>query len=197
VRALLAATALVVFGIPVAAKDRDPSVEAGGGYGYARALHSDLDFGAPTFSATARVRVGGLIAFEPQVGYWWHEERETFHTGGGETIETRLRHAFTSVTGSLLVVSPSSWRVGVYGGGGIGVYYGSRRYEVSGSSEFPPSTSSRPYSPSLGGQLLGGADVRAASRLRVFGEFRFELQSVDDPGSSAYRVLGGVRVPIL
>jgi hypothetical protein len=30
----------------------------------------------------------------------------------------------------------------------------------------------------------------------VLGEFRVELQSLRDPGSSSYRALGGLRVPI-
>ena len=48
----------------------------------------------------------------------------------------------------------------------------------------------------MGGQFFGGVDVRVAKHLKLFGEGRFAIESFQDPGSSGFRALGGVRVPI-
>jgi hypothetical protein len=170
------------------------SVEAGVGAGYARSLHGDFFFGGTAISGTGRVRVSPHVAFEAQVGYWQHTDHQTFPTPGGD-VATTDKDGFTSITVSVLGVADRDARIGPYGGGGVGLFYHSSLNEQSGSSSFPPTVSKRTRV-GLGGQLVGGVDGRAASRLKVFGEFRFEVQSFEDPGSASYRVLGGVRVPI-
>ena len=75
------------------------------------------------------------------------------------------------------------------------MFYHLSTYEQSATSQFPAVSNSN-WRVSVGAQLVGGADVRVARRVKAFGEFRFDVQSFRDPGSSSYRALGGVRVPI-
>jgi hypothetical protein len=45
--------------------------------------------------------------------------------------------------------------------------------------------------------VLGGVDVAIARRLKIFGLYRVEMRSFEDPGGGAvYRIEGGVRIPV-
>jgi hypothetical protein len=193
-RALMAIAVVMVFANTAHAR-QDARLEVGGAAGYARSLHGDLNFGGAAVAGTARVRVSPHVAFEALVGFWQHAERETFLSGSGEAVETRTRHAFPTAVFNVLAVSDSDARVGPYGGAGVGMFYRRRHYEQSATSGFAAftRTSSRA---TLGGELVGGVDVRVARRLKIFGEVRFDVQSFQDPGASSIRVLGGVRMPI-
>lgn len=204
-RTCLGLACMLVAAAPAAAR-QEPGVEIGGGAGYARALHGDLGFGAAAIAVTARFQISRHLAMEPEFGYWRHSEEQLF-TAGSQSIETKTTWAFVSATGTVLVTSDPGSAVRVYGGGGPGVYYGSRRFRQtvsasSGEVETDHAIASvqldttRRMSPSFGAQFVGGADARIARRLRVFGEYRFEIRSLEDPGSSVYRIMGGVRVPI-
>ncbi len=173
---------------------QDAVVELGGGVGYARALHGDLDFGDVAVSGTGRVRVARHVVFEGQVGYWQHRESDTFRTNRGETVQTSTMRRFPSVTASVIAVSD---RGGVvpYAGAGVGVFYHLSKYEQTATGQFPKFSDSD-FRIGLGAELVGGMDVRVSSRVKAFGEFRFDVQSFSDPGSSSYRALGGLRVPI-
>ena len=175
--------------------DDDVSLELGFGAGYARALHGDLDFGDGAVSGTARARLARHTALEAQVGYWQHTEVRSYPNLRGGVSETRQTRAFPSVTFSVVAVSPRNARVGPYGGAGVGVYYIQTRYVQSPSGGIPDSVSSR-WNLGMGGQFFGGVDVRAAKYLKIFGEARFAIESLQDPGSAGYRLLGGVRVSI-
>ena len=186
----------VVLLIPTVVRaGQDAGVEWGGAAGFAESLHGDLDFGDVAVSGTARVRVSRHVAFEGQFGYWQHRGRNVFLTNRGETVHTRLAHRFPNVTASALAVSDRDARVGPYGGAGVGVFYHVSTYEQSATSQFPAVSNSN-WRVSVGAQLVGGVDVRVARRVKAFGEFRFDVQSFRDPGSSSYRALGGVRLPI-
>jgi hypothetical protein len=174
---------------------QDGAVEVGGAAGFAHALHGDLDFGDAAVSGAARVRVSRRVAFEGQFGYWQHRRPDAFLTSRGEVVQTRLTHKFPNVTASVLTVSDRDARVGPYGGAGVGVFYHMSTYEQSATSQFP-SVSDSDWRIGVGATLVGGVDVRVSTRVKAFGEFRFDVQSFRDPGSSSYRILGGVRLPI-
>ena len=174
---------------------QEGAVDVGGAAGFAQSLHGDLDFGDAAVSGTGRVRVSRRVAFEGQVGYWQHRRHETFLTSRGEVVQTRLTHRFPNVTASMLAVSDRDARVGPYGGAGLGLFYHISRYEQSATSQFPAVSNSN-WHIGAGATLVGGVDVRVATRVKAFGEFRFDVQSFRDPGSSVYRALGGIRVPI-
>jgi hypothetical protein len=75
------------------------------------------------------------------------------------------------------------------------VYFGTTtvRHVVDGRAF----TDSRRQASTFGAQALGCVDVSVTPRLKVFGEFRFEVRSFGDPGGSMYRILGGLRVPLV
>jgi hypothetical protein len=174
---------------------QEGAVDVGGAAGFAQSLHGDLDFGDAAVSGTARVRVSRRVAFEGQFGYWQHRRPDAFLTSRGEVVQTRLTHKFPNVTASVLAVSDRDARVGPYGGAGVGVFYHISNYEQSGTSQFP-GVSDSDWRIGVGATLVGGVDVRVSTRATAFGEFRFDVQSFRDPGSSTYRALGGVRLPI-
>jgi hypothetical protein len=135
------------------------------------------------------------LAFEGQFGYWQHRQPDAFPTAGGEVVRTRMTHRFPNVTASVLAASERGARVGPYGGAGIGIFYHLSKYEQGATSRFGPVSQSR-WHVGVGASLVGGADVRVSARVKAFGEVRFDVQSFRDPGSSSYRILGGVRLPI-
>ena len=192
-RACLAVFVMLFF--PAVGAGQDVGVDVSGAAGFAQSLHGDLDFGDVAVSGTARARVSRHVAFEAQFGYWQHGTRQTFLTNAGDAVHTRLTHGFPSVTASVLAVSAGDVRVGPYGGGGVGVFYHRTRYEQSATSQFPAVSNSNARV-GVGATLVGGVDVRVSRRVKVFGEFRFDVQSFRDPGSSYTRVLGGIRLPV-
>jgi hypothetical protein len=193
----LSAVVLVLFAATAQAQEQESArLELGAGAGYARSLHGDLYFGGAAISGTARVRMSSIVAFEAQVGYWQHTDHESFRTQTGDIVNISDSDRFTSVTASVIGRAPRRMKIAPYGGGGVGFFHRySNREQTTGSTSFPP-YSSRRFFASMGGQVLGGVDVHTHERLSVFGEFRFEVHSFEDPGSAAYRAFGGVRVPI-
>lgn len=190
----LCVAVFVVLSIPtVVHAGQDVGVELGGGAGFAQSLHGDLDFGDVAVSGTARVRMSRHAALEGQFGYWQHREDDVFFTNRGESVRTSLAHRFPNVTASVLAVSDRDARVGPYGGAGVGVFYHLSTYEQSATSQFPAVSNSH-WRVSAGAQLVGGVEVRLTRGVKAFGEFRFDVQSFRDPGSSSYRTLDGVRV---
>ena len=176
---------------------QEPKIEVGAGVGWARPFHGDLDFTSAAVSGTVRLRLSRLISIEPEIAYWKNTEGETFHAGNAsEVIETRSTWTFVSITANAIVHGPAHARARVHGGGGPGIYYGYRRYFQSGTATYPGLDMRRVISPTAGLQVLGGADGRLNNRLLLFGEFRLEIRSFDDPGASVARIMGGVKVPI-
>jgi Outer membrane protein beta-barrel domain len=193
-RVWLAVGLVMVFANTAHAR-QDAQLDVSGAAGYATSLHGDLDFGGAAVAATARVRMSAHVALEAQVGYWQHRERATFRTSGKDVVETQTRHAFPSAIVSVVAVSDRHARIGPYGGAGVGMFYHSKRYQQSATSASPAYERSD-NRVTLGGELVGGVDVRVANRIKTFGEVRFDIQSFQDPGASSVRVLGGLRVPI-
>jgi hypothetical protein len=191
-RVLMALGVVMVFANTAHAR-QDGLLEVGGAAGYAKSLHGDLDFGDVAVSGSARVRLGRFVAFEGHVSYWQHTAHDTFRIASA-TFESRTARRFPSVAANVLAIADGGARVAPYGGAGVGVFYHFSQYEQSGPHTFPYDRSD--WRVSMGAQLVGGVDVRVARRLKAYGEFRFDLQSFQDPGSSSTRVLGGLRVPI-
>ena len=53
----------------------------------------------------------------------------------------------------------------------------------------------RTRGPRLGAQLVGGVDIPIVSRLKAFGQFRYEIRSFEDPGGgSVVQGLGGIAI---
>ncbi len=192
---ILIAIGLVAMFANTAHARQDGRLDVGGGAGYAKSLHGDLDFGDAAGSASARVRVARNVAFEGAVGYWQHTVRNTFRIASA-IFESRTTHRFPSASANILAIAGAGARIAPYGGAGIGVFHHISKYEQTGPHQmrFPIKTSD--WRISMGGQFVGGVDVRVARRLKAYGEFRFDILSFQDPGSSSTRVLGGVRVPI-
>ena len=99
------------------------------------------------------------------------------------------------MTAAVLAHAGSGALIAPYGGGGVGLFYHLSRYDQGATSESPPYSSSNSRV-SVGATLVGGSDLRLSRRVKAFAEFRFDVQSLRDPGSSSYRVLGGLRLKV-
>jgi len=192
---IVVAIGLVAMFANTAHARQDERLDLGGAAGYAKALHGDLDFGAPAMSASARVRVARHVALEGEVGYWQHTVRNTFRIASA-IFETRTTHRFPAVGLNVLAIADAGARIAPYGGAGVGLFHHISEYEQTGPHEMLFPIRNSDWRISMGGQFVGGVDVRVASQLKAYGEFRFDIQSFRDPGSSSTRVLGGLRVPI-
>jgi hypothetical protein len=167
------------------------------GVGYAHALHGDLGYGAPVFSLSFRTPPFAYVAVEPEIGYWSHSSERRIGWGGpgSPAVQIRESRAFANAGVNVLVIS-SGARVRGYGGAGIGTYWERARYSQTVSENGAGIGSvdrTRTLGPRLGAQLVGGLDVVASKRVTVFGQFRFEARSLDDPGGAVLRTEAGVR----
>jgi len=171
----------LIFASPVLASAQDlPVVEVRTAFGISNYLHSDIEYTAPTWLFA--VRVGkGAIAFEPELALAWHEDTERFDNGTlTPTVQvSSVRYRSFGVN----VIGRWGSRVSGYAGGGVGAYSERRRFtQTSGDQVFE---NDRTQGPRAGAQLVGGLDVPVASRIKIFGQARYEIRSFDDPGGGS------------
>ena len=82
----------------------------------------------------------------------------------------------------------------VYAGGGPGFYWERSRYRVEGANGYEQN---RTRGPRLGAQFVGGVDLPIVSRVKAFGQFRYEIRSFEDPGGgSVVQGLGGIAIAL-
>ena len=156
--------------------DAQPGIELRTAIGASNYLHGDLTFIAPTVLVAARFG-HGPFAVEPEFAVAWHEETQTF----GVDTRTITNDRFQSVGVNLIGRSPG--RVSAYGGGGVGLYMERSTYRVDAPTN--GYEQSRTRGPRLGAQAVAGVDFTLASRVKAFGEFRYEVRSFEDPGGGS------------
>lgn len=181
---IFVATALLVVAGRASAQ-APPMIEVRTAFGASNYLHADLGFTAPTLLVA--VRLGpGAVAVEPEFTLARHKESETF--GGGTTTTSTRRFQSVAVN----VVGRWGRSVAGYAGGGIGAYSERYDYELSGPQGYKQS---RSQGPRMGAQAVAGVDVPVAPRVKVFGQFRYEMRSFQDPGGgSVVQGLGGAAI---
>ena len=185
---------LSCLGTPIlaAAQTAQPAVELRGAFGLSHYLHGDLGYSAPAWLAA--VRFGrGPIAIEGEFAGASHEDRQVFGPAPGSSVQTvtissdRYRSAGVNVLGR--------WgsRVSAYAGGGPGLYWEPSEYRVeAGENSYEQD---RMRGPRPGAQLVAGLDIPIASRVKAFGQFRYEMRSFEDPGGgSVVQGLAGVSI---
>lgn len=153
-------------------------------FGASHYLHGDLGYTAPTVLVSARIEAGAL-AVEPEFAVAWHETTQTF----GLDISSTTSMRFQSI--GVNVIGRGRGRVSLYGGGGVGFYTEYDRYRLNHPTSGYEQSDTR--GPRLGAQGLAGVDVPITSRLKGFGQFRYEVRSFEDPGGgSVVQFMGGV-----
>jgi hypothetical protein len=177
---------LVALPSTASAQTEQPIVEVRTGFGASHYLHADLDYTAPTFLISARVGRGAL-AFEPEFALASHEDTQSF----GLNTSTTSRWMFQSM--GLNIIGRSGGDVSFYGGGGPGFYLERTTYRLNDPVFGYEQKNTR--GPRLGAQGLAGVDVPVAPHVKVFGQFRYEVRSLEDPGGgSVVQGFGGVSI---
>jgi len=181
------AFAILVLALPARAQDA-PVIQIRSAFGASTYLHGDIGYTAPLVLVSARIGTRA-VTVEPEFAYAWHEDTATFPGGHHE----RRAH-FESI--GINVVRRWPGTLTPYVGGGVGVFT-DRERTTSVSSTFGTHVSDRTRGPVGGVQALGGVDVRVSSRLNVFGQGRYEVRSLQDPGGgSVWQVMGGIAITL-
>lgn len=176
----------------VFAQPEPTSIEVRGALGIANYLHGDLGYTAPTWLASIRFGMGPL-AIEPEFAAASHETRQVFGPAPGSpqgavTISIdRYRSAAVNVLGRF------GRSVSGYAGGGPGMYWEPSEYRLeAGPNSYEQN---RTRGPRLGVQLVAGLDVPIGWRVKAFGQFRYEVRSLQDPGGgSVVQGLAGAAI---
>ena len=182
--------AIAIFLLPATAAAQAPDppvVEIRTAAGFSNFLHADITGIAPSLRVALRIGTG-RFAIEPEFALAWLERTDTFSGGTTNTERTRFQGLGLNAIGRW----PGA-RVSPYFGAGLGMYSHRRRNETVS----PGGTFSREFnSPgNAGAQIMGGLDVKVASRVSAFGEMRLEVRSFQDPGGgSVVQGFGGVAV---
>jgi hypothetical protein len=183
--ALFAATPASGFG-----QTSQPAVEVRGAFGLSHYLHGDLGYSAPTWLAAVRVGRGALV-FEPEFASARHQERQVFGPAPGSSGQTVTVSTDTYRSAALNVLGRWGSSASVFAGGGPGFYWERSEYRVEAAANGYEQKRTR--GPRLGAQMLAGVDIPLASRIKAFGQFRYEIRSFEDPGGgSVVQGFGGV-----
>jgi hypothetical protein len=153
-----------------------PVVQIRTAFGASHYLHGDLDYTAPALLVSARIG-SGAFAIEPEVAVAWHEDTQTLNLNTSATTGMRFQSVGVNAIGR------SRGPISAYGGGGIGFYSEYHRYRLNDPVFGYGQSDTR--GPRLGAQGLAGVDVPIASRVKAFGQFRYEVRSFEDPGGGS------------
>jgi len=175
-RTLSSAVFLLLLTSGVARAQEPPAVQIRSAFGASHYLHADLDYTAPTLLVSARFG-SGAFAIEPEFAVAWHEDTQTFNLNTSTTTGIRFQSFGVNAIGR------SRGPVSAYGGGGIGFYTEYHRYRLNDPVSGYGQSDTR--GPRLGAQGLAGVDVPITSRVKAFGQFRYEVRSFDDPGGGS------------
>ena len=189
-RLLVVLCGLLILPIPARAQTIDPPVvQLRTAAGLSNFLHGDIDGIAPSVRIALRIGTG-RFAIEPEVALAWLEETETFSIGTMTRQRTRFQGFGLNAVGRWPGI-----RVSPYLAVGLGAYLHRRRTETTTPTGRFSNVFDSPGA--TGAQMMGGIDVRVASRVSAFGEMRYEIQSFADPGGgSVVQGFGGVAIRV-
>ena len=188
--------------IAAAQEDSTPRVSVGAGAGVAFPFHGDFDFTPWAWDADVRIAMSPHVLFEVAVGEWRHTDslvRQNIPvTPGGGTIG-RLEQSTTRAQRSLeanVLFTGARGRVRTNVGGGIGLLQ-HHRDTSHVTADCSPGTSCGSFESAFSNvsgsaQAVGGAEVRLAGGLALYGQVRFVVPFAD-PGGSDLRATTGLR----
>jgi hypothetical protein len=173
------------------AQPEPPAVEIRGAFGASRYLHGDLGYTAPTWLVAVRFGRDSFVV-EPEFATASHEERQVFGPAPGSPTQTTTISSDTFQSAAVNVLGRWGRSAAAYAGGGAGLYWERSRYRVEGANGYEQN---RSRGPRLGAQLVAGVDIPIVSRIKAFGQFRYEIRSFEDPGGgSVVQGLGGIAI---
>jgi hypothetical protein len=182
-----------------------PRVSLGGAGGVSNPLHGDVQYLAPSWDVSVRGRVAPALSIEGFMSRWRHAS-ESVRTGVpingpagllGRVDEVKIESSTeVSMVGFTFLPTFSRGRVTIAGGGGPALmivrsdhaqrFTGCTSVSVCGDYESHWSNGA------FAVQFAGSVDVRLASRVTTFGQFRAGMP-IEDPGSGQVAVSGGFR----
>lgn len=186
----LSAGFVVTIPAVAGAQGARPAIELRGALGLSHYLHGDLGYSTPVWLAAIRAGRGPLVV-EGEFAAARHEERQVF---GLPSMETVTVSTDTFHSAAVNVLGRWGERATAFAGGGPGLYWERSGYRVDAADDYERETT---RGPRLGAQLVAGLDVPLASRVKAFGQFRYEVRSFADPGGgSVVQFFGGVAVGV-
>jgi hypothetical protein len=185
-----------------------PRFTIGAAGGVSNPLHGDLQNVAPSWDVSVRGQVARGLSIEGFMSRWRHSN-ETVQLGVPITGPTGLLGRVDEVTiesgdtvsmvGFSFLPTFTGGRVTVTGGGGPAMMVFRRDYAQRFSGCTPVSVCSDSEIHRSNGtfavQLASSVDVRLASRVTTFGQFRAGIPT-EDPGSGHFAVSAGFRFVI-
>ena len=203
-RSLVAALVLLPPIASAQTADSTPLVSVGAGAGVAFPFHGDFDFTPWVWDADMRVAIARHVLFEVAAGEWRHTERVASQNipiiGGGVIgrVDHTTTHVQRSLQANLLFTAPLG-RVRFNAGGGVGLLQ-HHRQTTAVTTACPPAAACGPFESSISNpagsvQGVGGAEIRLAGSLALYGLVRFVVPLVPyaDPGASDLRAVTGLR----
>ena len=184
-----------------------PRMSIGAAGGVSIPLHGDLQFVAPSWDVSVRGQVAPALSIEGFMSRWRHTN-ESVRIGGPISGPTGLlgrvdvsieSGTAVSMVGFSFLPTLSRGRVTIAGGGGPALMIFRSDYTQRFSGCTPVSLFSDYENHRSNGtfavQFAGSIDVRLASHVTTFGQFRAGIPT-EDPGSGHYAVSAGFRFVI-
>ena len=183
-----------------------PRLTIGAAGGVSNPLHGDIQYVAPSWDVSVRGHVARGLAIEGVMSRWRHSDETVrlnvplIGPGGpvGRIGEMRLDSTETvSMIGFTFLPTFSRGRVTVAGGGGPALMifrseYGQHYRDCDPTSaclDFERHRSNGTFA----AQFASSVDVRLASRVTTFGQFRAGIPT-EDPGSGHFAATVGLRL---
>ena len=173
------------------AQTEQPAIELRGAFGLSHYLHGDLGYSTPGWLAAIRVGRGPVVV-EGEFASAHHEDRQVIGLASVDTVTTS-GDTFRSAAVNLL----GRWgrRTAGFAGAGAGLYWERSEYQLDAATGGYQQKTTR--GPRLGAQAVAGVDVPLASRIKAFGQFRYEIRSFEDPGGgSVVQGFGGIAIAV-
>ena len=185
-----------------------PRMSIGGAGGVSNPLHGDLQFVAPSWEVSVRGQVAPALSIEGFMSRWRHTN-ESVRIGVpisgptgllGRVDEVSIESGTAvSMVGFSFLPTLSRGRVTIAGGGGPALMIFRSDYTQRFNGCTPVSLCSDYENHRSNGtfavQFAGSVDVRLASHVTTFGQFRAGMPT-EDPGSGHYAVSAGFRFVI-
>jgi hypothetical protein len=184
------------FVVPTVARAQteQSSIDARAAFGLSNYLHGDLGYTVPTWLAAFRFGRGPLVV-ETEFASSRHEDRQTFGPAPGSSVQTVTISTNTFRSAAINALGRWGGSATVFAGGGPGLYWERSEYRVEAAAN--SYQQNRTPGPRLGAQLVAGVDIPLASRIKAFGQFRYEVRSFADPGGgSVVQGFGGVAIAL-
>jgi hypothetical protein len=202
------AASMTLVTAAAAAQDRPARFAVGAGTGLSM-FHGDLDFNAAGWEVAARGTPARHLTVEA-FGSTWRHSSESVQIGlpvqGPEgfigtvgRLSQHTRHQ-THAFGVSLMPTFSTGRVTVTAGGGASVMFFQRRFDQQFEDCVPSSMTCGSFSNAhtasdLGVHAVASVDVRLASHVVAFGQYRV-IVPLRDPGSGHGAVVAGMRLAV-